>query len=82
MQRRTMLMAIIVTISLFAFVQVQYTGAASLKFHHTINDHMHVTGQPDNCSVMGGSGYLMYIDTDNDNVHDHDSEQVFCIPKW
>jgi hypothetical protein len=80
--KKALLYSIVFATLVLATVHLyHHTDAVLLKRHHTIDDRTHVTGKPDSCSVMGGEGDLMYIDMNNNDVHDHASEQVLCVPK-
>jgi hypothetical protein len=58
----------------------QYSDAFVIKPHHSIDGHKHITGNADTCITMGGKGLLMYDDANNNNMHDHEHEQVLCVP--
>jgi|GEM_PF-6194302 len=57
-----------------------YSDAFVIKQHHSIDGHKHITGNADTCITMGGKGLLMYDDANNNNIHDHEDEQVLCVP--
>lgn len=69
----------VIAVSALVYAHNYSINAMVLKPHHSIDNENHVTGDPDQCSVMGAVGNLMYNDLDNDDIHDHQTESILCV---